>query len=350
MTNNANIARPALVAVVAALAVAAWLSSGGNLVPSAVDAPPSAAVEETAVDGASAAAAQRKGPEGRVANAAFDEEDAVRRLQDMFGGRMDDKRVQVKALEQVVAWLMKTYPDDWRDRLYAFLQKAFPGMADQLFARFQQMETWNEWWKANRARLAELSPAERRAEMWDQRLRAFGDDAVDIFAEALRNERILDALDEIGRSPDTDVAGKLDTYVDAIHEAYGDEAADLLENRQTELMNKFLETPTVQDDLHGMSPDQRSAELRRIREGLGMDEEALGRWDELDRLRDDAWTTGERYMDERAKLVENYEGDELVRRLDELRTKTFGPEADTIRAEEESGFHRFDHRRTFGKE
>ncbi len=349
MTNNAKIARPALVAVVAALAIAAWLSGGGELVPGGSgDAPP---VEfEKAVTEAAAPASRRKGSEGRVADASFDEDDAVRRLQQMFGGRMDDKHVQIKALEQIVAWLMKTYPDDWRERLYAFLQKAFPGMADQLFARFQQMETWNEWWKANRARLAELSPQERRAEMWDQRLRAFGDDAVEIWAEALRNERIFEALDEIGRSPDTDVAGKLDTYLDAINEAYGDEAADLLENRQTELMNKFLDTPTVQDDLHGLSPDQRSAELRRIREGLGMDEEALGRWDELDRLRDDVWATGERYMDERAKIVENYEGDELARRLDELRKKTFGPEADTIRSEEESGFHRFDHRRTFGKE
>ena len=350
MTNNAKIARPALVAVVAALAIAAWLQSGGELVPGGDVATP-VEVRETASDpGSTAPVAQRKGSEGRVADAALDEEDAVRRLQDMFGGRMDDKHVQIKALEQVVAWMMKTYPDDWRERLYAFLQKAFPGMADQLFARFQQMETWNEWWKANRARLAELTPQERRAEMWDQRLRAFGDDAVDIFAETLRNERIFDALDEIGRSPDTDVAEKLDTYVDAIHEAYGDEAADLLENRQTELMNKFLETPTVQDDLHALSPDQRTLELRRIREGLGMDEPALERWDELDRTRDDMWTTGERYMDERAGLLENYEGDELARRLDELRTKTFGPEADTIRSEEESGFHRFDHRRTFGKE
>lgn len=337
----------AAAAAIAVLGAALWwrgdAARDGEAEPSEASA---AAQREKLPEGTRSAI----GPQGRVSNVVLDDAEAIRRLQALFGDGIANKRVQIKALEQVVAWLQKNYPDDWRDRLYAFLQQAFPGMADELFARFEQMETWNEWWKANRARLAELPAAERRAEVWDQRLRAFGDEAVEIWEESLRNEAVLDALEQVSRSPDTDVAEKLDTYLDAIEDAYGEDAARLIESRQTELMDRFLETPAVQDNLHALPSDQRRRELRRVREGLGMDEAALDRWDELDRARDTAWETGERYMDERQRLAESYEGDELIRRLDDLRVRTFGPDADVIRSEEEGGFFRFDHRRTFGKE
>lgn len=209
---------------------------------------------------------------------------------------------------------------------------------------------YNDWLKASRADLAEMTPAERRDAMREARFRFFGADAEQIWEESIRQERILDTMDEINQSPDVPVDEKLSRYVDSIEEAYGEKAPGFIEKRQTELMNGFLTLPSVQDDLHAMSPEARARQLDQVRATMGLDEEARGRWRDLDQQRDQAWETGERYMEQRNEIVKNWQGDEQARRLEALRTHTFGAEAGIIGQEEASGFFRFDHRRVYGKE
>jgi hypothetical protein len=76
---------------------------------------------------------------------------------------------------------------------------------------------------------------------------------------------------------------------------------------------------------------------------MGMDDEALARWHDLDAARDRAWEVGERYMAEREGLSAGTE-------LTALQDRLFGAEADIIRAEEASGFFRFARRRQLGRE
>jgi hypothetical protein len=106
----------------------------------------------------------------------------------------------------------------------------------------------------------------------------------------------------------------------------------------------------VQQDLAAQPPDQRRQSLREIRTGMGMDEAAVQRWDELDRVRDQAWDQGQRYMRERQQLAAQYPAVEQEQRLRELQDRTFGDEAETIRAEEAAGFYRYGHRRRLGRE
>ena len=271
-------------------------------------------------------------------------------LREQFGATITNKRTQIKALEKLIAYLMKTYPDDWRERLQAILAQAFPGLADQLYAQFLNMTAYNEWLAANRGALNGMSAADKRDALNDARFRFFGPDAAEIWAEALRNERIYDAMDSINQAPDMPVDEKLSTYLGAINEAYGDAAPDFVERRQTELMNGFLTLPSVQDDLHAMSAEARARELDRVRAAIGLDEEAVSRWRDLDAQRDQAWQTGEDYMDKRDEITRSWQGEEQARRLDALRKQTFGDDADTIHQEEDAGFFRFGHRRVYGKE
>ena len=276
--------------------------------------------------------------------------EAAEYLREQFGATIDNKRTQIKAIEKLIEYLMKNYPDDWQQRLQALLAQAFPGLADQLFAQYQNMTAYNEWLKASHDQLAAMSPSDKRDALRDARFRFFGADAAEIWEETLRHERIYDAMDSIEQSHGTSVGDKLQTYLDAINETYGEQAPQFLEKRQTELMNNFLALPAVQDDLHSMSPQEREQQLGRIRSAMGMDDAALERWRELDDQRDQAWEAGQRYMAKRDEITRSTQGDEQARRLTELRSQMFGDDAETIHGEEDAGFFRFGHSRAYGKE
>jgi hypothetical protein len=276
--------------------------------------------------------------------------EAVDYLREQFGATITNKRTQIKALEKLIAYLMKQYPNDWEQRLQALLAQAFPDLANQLYAQYQNMSAYNDWLAANRSQLAEMTPEERRNAMRDARFKYFGQDAAEIWEEAFRHEQIYDAMDAINQTPDATVDQALDTYVDSINQAYGEKAPQFMEDRATELMTGFLGLDAVQDDLHAMAPDARSRQLENVRAKMGLDEAARQRWRDLDAHRDAAWEAGERYMEERQKIVDTYDGSDETRRLSDLRGRIFGEEAETIASEESSGFFRFGHRRVYGRE
>ena len=139
-------------------------------------------------------------------------------------------------------------------------------------------------------------------------------------------------------------------YQESVTRAYGEDAPGHLSERQQELMNRFLELGSVQRDLGAMTPEQRAASLRDVRQGMGLDEAALERWKELDVRRDARWELGSRYMAERATLAGGTAGPEQDARLAQLRMRYFPDEAATLAEEEASGFFRFGQARRWGRE
>ena len=218
--------------------------------------------------------------------------EAVDYLREQFGATITNKRTQIKALEKLIAYLMKQYPNDWQQRLQGLLAQAFPDLANQLYAQYQNMTAYNEWLAANRSQLNEMTSAERRDAMREARFKYFGEDAAEIWEEAFRHEQIYDAMDAINQSPDATVDQKLDTYIDAINQAYGEQAPQFMEQRTTELMTGFLGLPSVQEDLHAMSPEARASQLDTVRAAMGLDDAARERWRELDAQRNAAWDNG----------------------------------------------------------
>jgi hypothetical protein len=186
--------------------------------------------------------------------------------------------------------------------------------------------------------------------VWEERHRVFGKEVAErIWRGELRNQAVADALEAIDASPGESLEGRLSRFKESLDEVYGEQSSAYVAQHQNELMNRFLDLSSVQRELGALPPDKRAENLRHIRQEMGLDEEALARWEELDSRRDARWVTGSEYMSEREALAQQYSGPELEARLTELRARYFGEEAETIAGEEANGFFRFTRPRVWGR-
>ncbi|MFZ2630660.1 MAG: hypothetical protein WA081_09895 [Desulfosalsimonadaceae bacterium] len=277
--------------------------------------------------------------------------DMIAYMRNEFGNTIFHAHTQIRAIEKILAYLKNQYPDDWETRIYDFLKSMFPDMADKLFEQYNNLTQYNEWLKGNRDQMMGMSGKDRNNALWDTRFQVFGDDAYVIWENALKNELITDTLNSIAESKDTGIDEKLDMYVTTIRNAYEDKADRFISRRQTELMNKFLSLETVQENLHALPLEERREKLVNLRKAMGLDEEAVKRWDDLDAQRDKTWDSGRQYMAEREAILSKYEGEEQEQKLKELQAGRFSAEElEMIRSEEASGFYRYGHQRAYGKE
>jgi len=271
-------------------------------------------------------------------------------MRNRFGAKLKEPYVQIKMLEDLMRFFQKRSPDRWQEELLAFLKKAFPEMYDELAGMLRNRVDYEKWVRDNDSYLRGLGDKERRTAMWDARNRLFGkENAERIWASELKNQALADTLASLEAKQDANVAQKLSTYKQRLHEIYGEQTEAYLERHQQETMNRFLDLPSVQKDLTAMAPQERSQNLRTIRKEMGLDEEALQRWDELDKTRDTRWDAGTKYMAEREALTKQLSGPALETKLQELRARYFGTEAEIIGQEEASGFFRFERQRQWGR-
>lgn len=277
-------------------------------------------------------------------------QDFIDGLRADLGPHLHVGHARVRAVEEVIRYLRARYPDDWRLRLRALLEEAFPDRAAQLYDTFESLETYNEWLRANRRDLMAMDAAARRAALWQARRTHFGADAESIWANEVRNQQVADALGRIADNPDLDTPTKAARYAESVRAAYGERADHVLAQRRTELVGRFLDAEAVQADLRDMPAERRREALRTVRAELGMDAAALDRWSQLDAARDATWSAGQAYMTRRAQIAEQYSGAARQTRLDALRSELFGDDASVIAREEAGGFFRFAGERRIGRE
>jgi hypothetical protein len=279
-----------------------------------------------------------------------DDQAFVEQLRGRFAGRIDSAHAQIKLLEQLQSYLMALYPEDWQTRIGTFLRALFPQLAQELESQFHKLMQHNDWLRTHREDLLQLPPAERRQRLWDARRAVFGAQAEQIWAAELKNQAVQDTLLGLEDAAHLTVQEKFSRYLDSVQQAHGEQAAALLQRRQTELLNRFLEVGSVQSDLQAQAPEQRQASLRALRQAMGMDQAALERWSAVDRARDAAWERGQGYERERARILAESTEAEREQRLQALRRERFGDEAELIAAEEASGFYRYQRERRIGRE
>ncbi|WP_224247333.1 hypothetical protein [Hyalangium gracile] len=285
-----------------------------------------------------------------LANPEADLDQLATYLRERFGAKLKEPYVQIKMLEDLMRYFQKRNPDRWQEELLAFLKKAFPEMYEELAATLRNRVDYEKWVRDNDAYLRGLSDKERRAAMWDARNRLFGKETAErIWASELKNQAVADTLAALDAKQDANLTQKLSTYKQRLQEIHGEQTEVYLERHRQETMNRFLDLPSVQQELTAMQPQERSQSLRTIRKEMGMDEEALKRWDTLDQTRDARWDAGARYMAEREALAKQLSGAELEAKLQEVRARYFGSEADIIAQEEASGFFRFERPRQWGR-
>lgn len=297
---------------------------------------------------------QNPGPlteeEQRAAGLERPEKDMVSYLRSRYGARLRDPHTQMRMLEELMRHFQKLNPTGWEADLLAVLQQAFPELYEELALRLRQRLDYEKWVKEHHAELKDKPAAERRAALWEERTRLFGKEVAEkLWAAELRNLAVSDALTAIDAQPGASVGERMAQYKQSLQKAYGEGAQEYVQAHRQELMNRFLDLGSVQKDLGTMTPEQRVKNLRTLRQEMGLDEQALQRWEELDRVRDSRWEVGSQYMSEREALAQQYSGPELEARLTELRARYFSDEAPTVAEEEQSGFFRFTRPRQWGR-
>ena len=282
------------------------------------------------------------------AAAAEAEKQFLDELRHRFGTNIKSPYWQIQLLDFLSVHFQKLYPNDWQSHVRDVLKKLFPGMADKLLARFGAYSDYLDWVGQNGSRTY-TDMGERRRVMWDKRRALFGEDAKIIWADEIRGEKIAATLESLKTST-APFSGKAGTFVSTLREAYGDSYRQVDgQVATTELMSEFLKLPSVQEDLHRQSPAQQSESLRLLRSELGMDKDALARWDQLDEQRTQRRSAGETYLAEKAKLEKQYSGDTLQLQVQGLQNRLFGAdEAQYIRNEEASGYFRYKEQQVIG--
>lgn len=276
-------------------------------------------------------------------------EDMVSYLRSRYGKNVGEPHTQMHMLEELMRHFQQLDPSGWEANLLAMLRQAFPERYDELALRLRQRQDYERWVKEH-PELREKPAAERRAAVWEERDRLFGKEVAEkIWAAELRNTAVADALAAIDALPDANLRDRMARYKQSLEQTYGAQSQAYVQAHQQELMTRFLDLTSVQKELGAMAPEQRAEGLRTIRREMGLDEEALKRWEELDKQRDVRWELGSQYMSEREALARQYSGADLEARLQELRARYFSDEAQTLAEEEASGFFRFTRPRGWGR-
>jgi hypothetical protein len=272
-------------------------------------------------------------------------------LHTRYGGeKLKNAYVQVKLIEDLMRYFQQHYPGNWEHALLEFLREAYPERYEELAAKLRARLDYERWMKENETYLQQLGDEERRKNVWEQREKLFGKEAAEqIWASELKHQAVETSLSALDARTDVKVADKVKLYRDSLKEVYGEQTEGYLQRHRQEAMNRFLDLASVQQELTAMKAEERARSLRDIRSGLGLDEEALQRWDGLDAERDARWDNGAKYMQEREALARQYSGAALEEKLRPLRERYFGAEAETLANEEGSGFLRFSRPRVWGR-
>lgn len=262
-------------------------------------------------------------------------------IKSRYAGRLDNPYWRVKLINDLMQIFKKEYPNNWLSELEAFIRHAFPDIAEDLLNKLHALIEYNNWLENLKSTMQFASLKERQAALWDKRLALFGEEAYVIWEAALKNEQLQEKLAQVDEFVGS-FTEKAQLYRDSMQEIFGPDVIGENAPHKTQVLSKFLELESVQNQLHSMPEDKRYQELRNFRKSLGMDEEALQRWDKLDQERIQMWSNAETYMAERANLEAQYQGEELEQKIHQLQDELFGEtEAKYIRNEERSGYYRF---------
>ncbi|MBD3641375.1 MAG: hypothetical protein HUJ18_10320 [Marinobacter sp.] len=337
-----------LLVIGSALIVALAFQWSGNDTPAAATASMPSAQETSARESAPAqpTPAPTEEPPSRS-----NELEAFRdRLLARFAGQLEHPGGQIRLLEELMRYLNQVDPEHWRESLSALLVSWFPDKSDELLNRAEAMIAYQDFMEREQYTLRSMGPDERREFIWAKRRELFGEAAGEIWQSELRNYSLSQSLKNLDQQPGPTLS-KAEAYTRAIQDAYGEEADRVMERRRQELTDRFLSLTSVQQSLHEQAPEQRYETLRGIRQQLGMEEQALDRWGQLDRSRDDRWARGETYETKRQAIVEKYQpGPEREEALDNLSQDIFGDEmAAIIRDEEAAGYYRYQESRVYGQ-
>jgi hypothetical protein len=264
------------------------------------------------------------------------------------GQDIDRVPAQFAMLESLIRDLQQRFPDRWVENLHRILGAAFPGRDQELFNLSETIYQYQQYYRDNTERLNRMSQRERQAEVWNVRQVLFGGQAQEIWAREIKLRAAANLMNQIEADKSASWSARLETLRTGLAQVLGEDYNSVLQSQRAVFLERFLKA--IQSSLAEMAPSERRTALWRIRQTMGLDENALRRWEALDADRDRRWEAGRNYLNERQTILLHYSGQELEKRLDELRATHLGAEADTIKSEEASGYYRYQKTRIWGAE
>lgn len=265
-----------------------------------------------------------------------------------FSGKLDNPYWQLKILENMLQLFKQLYPDSWQEEMLAFIRSSYPNLADVLIQKFDALNEYMQWLADLEHSLEFTDDADRIRAMWDKRLALFGEEAYVIWEAAYKDQQFETSISSLQGSS-APFAQKVDEYKAIFKEVHGVDVSSPEQKHKTQIITRFLTLDNVQADLQALPPVQRKQQLREFRQAMGLDQQALDRWETLDTERDQQRSASERYATERAGLEEKLSGVELDQAINDLQNQLFGEsEAAFIRNEEAAGFHRFEQQQQYG--
>ena len=89
-------------------------------------------------------------------------------LKDKYGAGIFNVRVQMYAMEKLMAYMKTRYPDKWQERMFSILRIAFPELAETMIDRFKRLLDYKNWLLDNQEYLRSLSLKERQDMLWER--------------------------------------------------------------------------------------------------------------------------------------------------------------------------------------
>lgn len=265
-----------------------------------------------------------------------------------WDARLNNPYWRMKMLNDLLTLFQRKFGENWQQELEAFLRTTFPEWADDLIKKMLALQEYNQWVEQLKSTLQFSSTKEKQTALWDKRVELFGEEAYVIWEAAYKNEQLQSKLEAVNAATGG-FDEKAEQYMNSMRELFGNDIIGPDKPHATQMMTQFLQLQNVQGDLQQLPEAERYEKLREFRKAIGLDNEALQRWDTLDQERIAARATGNRYMEQRALLESRYQGEALQKELNKLQDELFGAdEATFIRNEESSGYYRFQQPQVIG--
>lgn len=281
-------------------------------------------------------------PEKQSAHAGFIED-----IQTRFGSHLERPAVQFKIAGEIIAYFRSIGGSASDYIVTEVCDEISPELSASLQDYFAKYKAYSEWEKANYYELEALEAPARSGMLWSKRSEVFGDAAYDIWDTDLQQQELHATILTLSQAAETPLEAKLFNYQGRIEEIYGEETALKLSLNNEDLIKRFLQIPSVQEELKNQDTEQRLATLQTIRELLGMEGKPLEKWLAFDRQQSEDYARGQEYLAELATIRELPESlqDYDIKKLQE---RLFGDQAEVIRMEEEEGHFRFEQPILFG--
>ena len=232
------------------------------------------------------------------------------------------------------------------------IQQAFPKYASDILAIINKLDLYDTWYTENLLDLNDLDPLTKDGTLWKKRHDIFGDLAEEIWYKELQSQEskrqtVQQTITILNDASDISMQERLYILKNTLDEVYSEEQTNFTMNKGL-ISNVYFQLESVQSDLAKLNPSERQSAIDASRKQLGFSENDIKLLAQEDQIKEQRWQNGHQYMSARDQISQAYKGDELTNKLQNLREQYFKNEAPTIKAEEDSGFFRFNRPRLYG--